>query len=111
MGDRKINLDEESARRMIEESYGSRSGEEKGLLMKTLISLWGKDKPMGEDTMNNPDVMNNYMEKMFPNRHEKFDIVDRRTIPELEMEMNYCVEKEDYEGAAECRDRIKELSK
>jgi excinuclease UvrABC helicase subunit UvrB len=105
---RKLSLNEEATRRMIEQEYGWKTTEEKELLMMTLKSLWGKDKPMEHNTMNNPEVLNKYMETMYPGRHTPID-VNPWTLSELEDEMNKCIKTEDYEGAAKYRDEIKKL--
>ena len=105
---RKLSLNEEATRRMIEQEYGWKSTEDKELLMETLKSLWGKDRPMGDKTLNNPEVMNKYMKAMYPDRHTPFEVTSL-TREELEFEMNECIKKEDYEGAVIYRDKLKEI--
>ena len=98
----KLNLNEEAVRKMLqEEGYGD-SPEEIELLMKTMKQLWGKDKPMGHNTMNNPDVYDNYMKAWgysVPTREEY-------SKEELQEQMNMAVEAEDYMEAARLRDII-----
>ena len=105
---RKLSLNEEATRKLIEQEYGWKSTEEKELLMETLKSLWGKDKPMTHNSINNPDALNGYMETMYPGRHTPIEVTPL-TRDEVEFEMNECIKKEDYEGAVIFRDKLKEM--